>query len=228
MTPRTARCPGVGLLQCHGPGRAAGLAAHGPQLAIQRHQRMQHAVPLQHGGHAVHRVALGNAAQVQLHRRVLAGAACGPVQFQVPCSVCTGMGWRAARMAAASGASRAAPNPRHPPERPRLDQTRRRSGAGLPARRPAPPAAQRAGSPRCRRARGSGAPGRWWASRGTFARPPAAPLRPGLGAGPSQVQGGVGIQADRPARAHGRAVQGGALAGCSGFRTRLRHNAPWL
>ncbi|MCY1378678.1 hypothetical protein D9M69_663340 [compost metagenome] len=67
--------PILGAFERHSPGHAAGLAAHGAQLTIQGSQRMAHTVLSQHGFHAIHRVALGNAAQVELQGGALAGAA---------------------------------------------------------------------------------------------------------------------------------------------------------
>ena len=61
---RTLSC--LRAFERHRPRPTAGLAAHGAQLPIKRHQRLLHAVLQQQGGHAVHRVALGNAAQIEL------------------------------------------------------------------------------------------------------------------------------------------------------------------
>ena len=52
------------------PGRPAGLAAPGPHLAADLHQPAARAEAVQHGAHAVHPVALGDARQVQLHQRI--------------------------------------------------------------------------------------------------------------------------------------------------------------
>ena len=131
-----------------------------------------------------------------------------------PARIVHGAAWRTVLIAAASGASRAAPKPQASTSAPTQGQTRLRFGGGCPWRRSALPEFPAAGPPRRPRVRGSGAPGRSPASRGH--------LRVHLLHGGSKVlaqgvqaQGGITVHAGRPARAHGRAVQGGALAGAA-------------
>jgi hypothetical protein len=73
---------GLGALERNGPGAAVGLRADGAQFAVERRQRMAHPMALQHLGHAIDRVALGDAAQVDRERRVLARAARRQVELQ--------------------------------------------------------------------------------------------------------------------------------------------------
>ena len=224
----TSAC--FGLLKRHRPGFAAGLGAHGPQLAVECGQRMRHAVPLQHGGHAVHPVSFGNATQVELRSRVLAGAACGPVQLQrLLCRV--GCGWHGL---ACGADGRCIGRIAHRAKPPGIDQCahariERAAAQALHVQRTVQhlqhfggqihPGAD-GGAVQAHQV-AAGFPGRHLVVH-LFHR------RGQVFAQGCQVQGGVGIEGDRPARAHARAVQGGALAGRSGLRTRLRHNAPWL
>lgn len=178
-----------------------------------------------------HGVPHALAAQIQLHSRVLAGAACGSVQLQsLLCRVgrgghglaCGADGRRIGRIA-------------HCAKPPGIDQSthariERTAAQVLHVQRTVQHLQHFGGQIH------PGAHGGVVQAHQVAARYPGRHLVVHLFhccgqvlAQNRQIHGGVGIKGDRPARAHARAVQGGALlAACSGFRTRLRHNAPWL
>ncbi len=228
---RTA--PGLGALQGYRPRLAVGLAAQGMQLAIEGYQCVADAVVLQHGHHAIHGVALGNAAQVDLQARAFAGTPCGEVQLQAFVRGAVGI--------VAGGADRLRIGRiAHRTEAPGVDQ---RSDGGIKGTRAQPADIQRPGQhlqhlfgqfhPRI-----DGCPVQ---AHQVAVGLPGGHLRIHLlhrSLQGSVQQFGVSVRrrvaADRPARSHGRAMQ--VQAGASGVRvcafrlrgmvrTRLRHSA---
>ena len=217
---------GLGLLQRHGPGTTARLPPHGAQFTVQCHQRMAHPLLLQHRRHAVHRVALGDAAQVDLHRRVLACAALGGVQLQAgmggwmggtACAADGGGIGRGARRAKAPGVHQRT----HADVEGALAQAADVQCAGQDVQhlaRQVHPSTHR----RVVQAHqvAVGLPGRHLR------------IHPLHGSGQVLAQGvplrlGPWCAGDGPARTHGGPVQRGMPSG-SGFRTHLRHNVPPL